>query len=163
MRSWSYSGLLTWSPTGGHCDRQNSMVTPPLNGSFSLSVRCYCYCGCSATSSSLWPHGLWRIRLLRPRDSLGKNTGVGCQALLLSMGGNYKYDGLSSFLWVEFMWLVLQISRKGGSPWWAYRVRWAPKRNGFSLVGRFSMVEGWGGTWKSHSWTTVSKERGPQL
>ena len=29
----------------------------------------------------LWPHGLWPARLLCPRDSPGKNTGVGCHAL----------------------------------------------------------------------------------
>ena len=32
--------------------------------------------------SSLWPYGLQPARLLRPWDSLGKNTGVGCHALL---------------------------------------------------------------------------------
>ena len=32
-------------------------------------------------SNSLQPHGLWPARLLCPRDSPGKNTGVGCHAL----------------------------------------------------------------------------------
>ena len=31
---------------------------------------------------SLQPHGLWPARLLCPWDSTGKNTGVGCHALL---------------------------------------------------------------------------------
>ena len=31
---------------------------------------------------TLWPHGLQPTRLLRPWDSLGKNTGVGCHFLL---------------------------------------------------------------------------------
>ena len=33
-------------------------------------------------SNSLRPHGLWPARLLCPRDSPGKNTGVGCHFLL---------------------------------------------------------------------------------
>ena len=58
-------------------------------------VGSYC-CGCrtlrprvfvcalvaSAVSDSLQPHGLWPVRLLCPWDSSGKNTGVGCHALL---------------------------------------------------------------------------------
>ena len=37
---------------------------------------------CSVVSSSLRPHGLQPCRLLCPWDSPGKNTGVGCHALL---------------------------------------------------------------------------------
>ena len=37
---------------------------------------------CSVLSDSLWPHGLWPARLLCPRDSPGKNTGVVCHSLL---------------------------------------------------------------------------------
>ena len=33
-------------------------------------------------SDFLQPHGLWPARLLYPRDSLAKNTGVGCHFLL---------------------------------------------------------------------------------
>ena len=36
----------------------------------------------SVISDSLQPHGLWPAKLLCPRDSPGKNTGVGCHALL---------------------------------------------------------------------------------
>ena len=36
----------------------------------------------SVISDSLWPHGLWPTRLLCPWASLGKNTRVGCCALL---------------------------------------------------------------------------------
>ena len=36
----------------------------------------------SVMSNSLWSHGLQPTRLLCPWDSPGKNTGVGCQALL---------------------------------------------------------------------------------
>ena len=47
---------------------------------------------CSAMSDSLRPHGLLPIRLLCPWNSPGKNTGVGCQALLqgifLTQGSN---------------------------------------------------------------------------
>ena len=36
----------------------------------------------SARSGSLWPYGLWSIRLLCPWDSPGKTIEVGCCALL---------------------------------------------------------------------------------
>ena len=42
-------------------------------------------CVCSVTSlmsDPLWPRGLWPARLLCPWDSPGKNTGLGCHALL---------------------------------------------------------------------------------
>ena len=35
-----------------------------------------------AVLAQLWPHGLQPTRLLNPWDSPGKNTGVGCHALL---------------------------------------------------------------------------------
>ena len=37
---------------------------------------------CSVVSNSLRPHGLQHAQLLSPWDSPGKNTGVGCHALL---------------------------------------------------------------------------------
>ena len=37
---------------------------------------------CSVVSNSLWPHGLQPARLLCPWNFPGKNTGVGCHALL---------------------------------------------------------------------------------
>ena len=39
----------------------------------------------SVMSDSLQSHRLWPTRLLFPRDSLGKNTGVGCRFLLQGM------------------------------------------------------------------------------
>ena len=46
----------------------------------------------SVVSDSLWPHGLQPTRLLRPWDSPGKNTGVGChflpQGIFLTQGLN---------------------------------------------------------------------------
>ena len=42
----------------------------------------YVHAWVHAKSDSLWPHGLQPFRLLCPLDSPGKNTPVGCQALL---------------------------------------------------------------------------------
>ena len=42
-----------------------------------LSYSCCC-CVSSVVSDSVRPHGLQPTRLLRPWDSPGKNTGVGC-------------------------------------------------------------------------------------
>ena len=41
---------------------------------------------CSVVSDSLRPHGLQPTRLLRPWDSPGKSTGVGCHCLLRRKG-----------------------------------------------------------------------------
>ena len=42
-------------------------------------------CVASVVSDSVQPHGLQPTRLLRPWDSPGKNTGVGCHFLLQCM------------------------------------------------------------------------------
>ena len=51
-----------------------------------------CMLGHSVTSDSMRPYGLWPARLLRPRDSPGKNTGVDChillQGIVLTQGSN---------------------------------------------------------------------------
>ena len=49
----------------------------------------------SVVLDSLWPHGLWPTRLLRPWDSSGKNTGVGCHILLQEI---FPTQGLNSGL-----------------------------------------------------------------
>ena len=41
-----------------------------------------CCAVASVMSNSVWPNGLQSTRLLCSRDSLGRNTGVGCRALL---------------------------------------------------------------------------------
>ena len=46
---------------------------------------CCAVLGRAVVSDSLQPHGLWPARLLCPWDSPGKNTGVGCHALLQGM------------------------------------------------------------------------------
>ena len=47
----------------------------------SLYVLIVCCAHHSVVSDSLQPHGLQPSRLLCPRDSPGKNTGVGCHPL----------------------------------------------------------------------------------
>ena len=46
---------------------------------------CLFCCITSVVSDSVWTHGLQPTRLLRPWDSPGKNTGVGCHFLLQCM------------------------------------------------------------------------------
>ena len=54
------------------------MTTSTASG----DMMCMCECQvASILSNSLQPYGLWSARLLCPRDSSGKNTGVGCHAL----------------------------------------------------------------------------------
>ena len=60
-----------------------------VGSSFSIS---YHSVGHSVAADSLWPHGLQPARLLCPWESPGKNTRVGCHALLqgnlLTQGSN---------------------------------------------------------------------------
>ena len=53
---------------------------------------------CSLVSDSLWPHGLGPVRLLCPWNFPGKNTGVGCHALLQrifpTQGSNWRLSCL---------------------------------------------------------------------
>ena len=65
--------------------RFTSMDVPWCIQSFSSCWTCVCVCVCEVTSvvsDSLQPQGLSLTRLLCPWDSPGKNTGVGCGALL---------------------------------------------------------------------------------
>ena len=56
-----------------------------------------CLLSRSVVSNSLRPHGPWPTRFLCPRDSPGKNTGVGCCALLQ---GAFLTQGLSLSLFM---------------------------------------------------------------
>ena len=69
---------------------------------------------CYVTSvmfNSLRPYGLWPARLLRPWDSTGKNTGVGCHALLqkthIRLRTNRHTSLIKTFIprWEKSMWL----------------------------------------------------------
>ena len=88
-------------------------------------------CACSVVSvvsDSLWPHGLWHTRLLCPWDSLGKNTGVGCHALLQ---GTFLAPGSNLHLLCLLHWqagsLPLVPSGKPlGNNGYMYMCGWAP-------------------------------------
>ena len=58
---------------------------------------CMCVYACcqvaSVVSDSVRPHGLQPTRLLRPWDSPGKNTGVGCHFLLHRLRLNKILEG----------------------------------------------------------------------
>ena len=68
---------------------------------------------CSVISvmlDSLQPYGLWPARLLSPWDSPGKNTGVGCHALLqgifLTQGLN---PGLLHYRRILYSWATGEV------------------------------------------------------
>ena len=67
-------------------DNRQFLVLPNILNTF-VSVICsvtvyVCCVSRSVVSDSLQPHGLWPTRLLCPRNSPGKNTGVGSHSLL---------------------------------------------------------------------------------
>ena len=62
----------------------------------------------SAMSNSLRPHGLQSFRLLHPWDSPGKNTGVGCHALLQ---GIFPTQGSNPGL-PHCRWILYHLSHK---------------------------------------------------
>ena len=66
-------------------------------------------------SKSLWPYGLEPSRLLCPWDSPGKNTRVGCHALLQ---GIFLTQGLNLYLLCLLHWQAgsLPLARHLGSP-----------------------------------------------
>ena len=63
-----------WRSKTGLSDSRTWSLFPNLCESANVSH--------SVMSDSVWPHGLQPTRLLCPWDSPGKNTGVGCHALL---------------------------------------------------------------------------------
>ena len=72
---------------------------------------------------TLWPYRLWPTRLLCPWDSPGKNTGVGCRALLqgifLTQGSNphlFCLLPLQAGSWPLVLLLCYCISTK----WWNF-------------------------------------------
>ena len=60
-------------------------------------------------SNSLQPHGLQPTRLLCPRDSPGKNTGVGCHVFLQ---GIFPTQGLNPGL-LHCRWILYRLSYQG--------------------------------------------------
>ena len=82
---------------------------------------------CLVVSDSLWPHGLQPIRLLCPWSSPGKNTGVGCHALLQGIfptqGSNPGLLHCRQILWLSHQgsprileWVTHPFSRGSSQP-----------------------------------------------
>ena len=63
----------------------------------------------SVKSNSFWIHGLWPTRLLCAWDSPGKNTGVGCHALLQ---GIFPTQGSNPSL-PHCRWILYHLSHQG--------------------------------------------------
>ena len=90
--------LWKFSPREAFPSGENLQDFSRLSISYPQSWWCVCVCICqvvSVLSDSLSPYGLQPTRLLCPWDSPGKNTGVGCQALLQ---GIFPIQGLNMCL-----------------------------------------------------------------
>ena len=82
MLHFGFAFHLCQGPTQENKIKRSTYVLPHHTAVISTSV---CMCACqvsSVVSDTLRPHGLQPTRLLCPWDSPGKNTGVGCPALL---------------------------------------------------------------------------------
>ena len=67
------------------------------------------YCAESFSRVSLLLHGLWPVKLLCPRDSPGKNIGVGCHSLLQEI---FPAQGLNPGL-LHCRWILYHLSQQG--------------------------------------------------
>ena len=79
------STRLGWTEGHEKPTQDTSLSPPGPCGSAGFRPRCLSKSESvshTVTSDSLRPHGLYPTRLLRPWDSPGKNTGVGCHFLL---------------------------------------------------------------------------------
>ena len=85
--------------------QNNSLLSQSLQTSFKSRQSPQCCLGAKLCPSLLQPHGLQPARLLCPWDSPGKNTGVGCHALLQ---GIFPSQGLNPCLlpcrWILNHW-----------------------------------------------------------
>ena len=82
------------------------------------SENCVCVHACSVASimsNSLWPQGPWPTRFFHPRDSPGKNIGVGCHALLLGIfptqGSNLHLLHLLHGRWILYHWATQEAPK----------------------------------------------------
>ena len=98
--------MLKW-PTKTHSPSLSHLHNP-----LSLSAGSCAVLSCSVMFDSLWPHGQLPARLLCPWDSPGKNTGVGCLALLQ---GIFPAQGLNPGL-LHCRWSLYCLIHQG-SPW----------------------------------------------
>ena len=85
--AYNLSRLSRKSPRSSCLPRlpQPALSSPFSSSQMPLSLTTFSSSSCvdvSGVSDSVRPHGLWPARLLSPRDSPGKNPGVGCPALL---------------------------------------------------------------------------------
>ena len=69
-------------------EKRQVSLSAPLNQSWIQTLHSVTL----VVSGSLRPHGLWSTRLLCPWDFPGKNTGVGCNALLQGIFLNQRLN-----------------------------------------------------------------------
>ena len=90
------------------CDSHLKALDIPGIVSVCICTRVYAHVH-SVVSDSLRTHGLYPVRLLCPWDSPGKNTGVGCHALLQ---GIFTIQGSNLWLLCLLHWQADSLSSK---------------------------------------------------
>ena len=86
----------------------------PFFAMHKILLMCCAALSCSVMSDTLQPHGLQPARLLCPWDSPGKNTTVGCHALLQ---GIFPTQGSNPGL-PHYRWILFHLSHQGSLLWW---------------------------------------------
>ena len=105
-----YQGLITQLLFPKQSQIQLScMIKHSYNLSISPKYRLNSVLICSVMSDSQRPHGLWPARFLCPWDSPGKNTEVGCHALLQRM---FRTQGSNPGL-PHGRWILYHLSHQG--------------------------------------------------
>ena len=113
--------VLEWSITGMDTldicilDVDVLFLRSDLLPSSLLKESLVCACISCFVSDSLWPHGQYTARFLCPWNSPGKNTGVGCHALLQ---GIFPTHGSNPGLLLSGRFFTIWATRKGqGKPY----------------------------------------------
>ena len=98
LQTLSSNFTYTSLNTHNNLNRQVLFLFPSTMRNWSSVCVCVCVCvSRSVVSNSLRPHGLEPTRLLWPWDSPGKNTGVGCHFLLVTLNNLPKVHIVMGF------------------------------------------------------------------
>ena len=100
--------------TGSKLGKENDNAVYCHPAYFNLYAECVSVWSVALVlSKSLWPYGLLPVRLLSPWDSLGKNTGVSCWALIQGIFPTQASSPPRHQTWVSFIFHIASCEMQG--------------------------------------------------